>query len=283
MSEKSVQQYKNTLNYLEKAANSKDLKKISKYIDNANVKDGSKINSYNSIIGLKKSNPSLIPGSIDSIAEARDSLGENIIKARQDNNISNDKQQKAVTNITGDDIEEMIKTLENSKGDNNRSLEDYILARLSYPAPLRNDLMSIKVCKNKKQMYKENCVFLPSKKGEPGKLSIVDHKTSTEKNRRHILRDLSPQVTDDIRKLIKFDGREYLFINRSGIPYSTSAFTHKLNSLFRKHLGIPFSSTTLRKIYLTSKYKPLMKQMEADAKNMGNSVGVQRANYIDNK
>jgi hypothetical protein len=89
-------------------------------------------------------------------------------------------------------------------------------------------------------------------------------------------------MTADLKKLTG-DGRTYLFTDRTGKPYTSSSFTHRLNSVFQKHIGQKLSSTLLRKIYLTDKYKDYKKvksEMESDAKQMGHSVATQQEHYV---
>lgn len=71
-----------------------------------------------------------------------------------------------------------------------------------------------------------------------------------------------------------------LLVDDKGVPPTTPNWiTRILNNTIKKKVG----SSMLRKIYLTSKYGnelEKLKEMRADAKAMGNSVGVQQSVYI---
>jgi hypothetical protein len=235
----------------------------------------------NSLIGLKKYNPSLVASDLSAITEARDRLGATIDQERKEDNL-NDNQKEVMGQITNTDIETAIERLNANKHLSSKDLEDYILMRLSYPAPMINDLMQVLVVKNKNNLKRENSIYLPPRNNQAGVISIIDHKTSNVNNRRPIIRELSPTLTNDCKRLVNATKRIYLFENNKREPYTSSAFSHKLNSLFKRHLGAGFSSTTLRKIYLTGKYGHVLKEMKSDAQQMANSTGVQQSHYIDN-
>jgi hypothetical protein len=176
------------------------------------------------------------------------------------------------------DIENLIKKLEDNKGESKGALEEHILLELMNP-PMRNDLQEIDIVTKKKDCD-GNCIYIPPKGFVT--LYIKDHKT-TSRGGEPIIRELEKTLSDDVRKLVK-DGRKFLFVDRSGKGYTSSAFTHYFKRIFQKHLGVAMSSTILRKIYLTSKYgsyKKKVKEMEQDAVQMGHSVETQQNNYVD--
>jgi hypothetical protein len=282
-SENSLKQYITTYNFLVKKAGSESIKDIYKFIVESDVKPQTQLNYFNSLIGLKKARPEIIKADLEGIVEKRNELQTIIEKARRQDNM-NGKQRETVQQISNDDIENAIDRLHSLKDVDLKSLEDYVLMRLSFPAPLRNDLMEVKVVKVKpKKSCTENVIYLPTKKGASGQLIIVEHKSSNEFKPRPLVREISPELVADIKRLVNSYGRTYLFETNTGKPYSSSSFSHKMSSLFKRNLGQSFSSTTLRKIYLTNKYSNLEKEMKKDAELMGNSVSVQKAHYIDNK
>ena len=67
-----------------------------------------------------------------------------------------------------------------------------------------------------------------------------------------------------------------LLIKKSGIPYKTRDIQMTLNKILKKKI----SSTMLRSIYLSGKYKDVMEDMKDDATSMGTSLGVVQSNYI---
>jgi hypothetical protein len=277
----SRKQYIQTYLYLIKKSKSEKLDDIFDYIEKSDVKDTTKLNYLNSIIGLKKHDPKLVKGDLSNIIEFRDKLNYELMKRRDKDNMT-EKQRSVIEKVTSQDIEEVISKLNEEKNTNPKALEEYILLKLMFPQPLRNDLMELKISRQKGLLKEFNSIYLPSKKNSQATISIVDHKTSHPGNRRPITKVLDVELTNDIKKMVKEGNREYLFENGKGKPYSSSAFSHKLNNMFKRLLGVSFSSTVLRKLYHTDKYKDAEKEMKEDSKQMGHSVNTIRKNYIDN-
>ena len=72
-------------------------------------------------------------------------------------------------------------------------------------------------------------------------------------------------IPDELNKMIKkfrkVSDNEYLIYNPStGKPFSSSAFTKKLNKIYGENIGID----TIRSIYLTDLYKGLPKIKELE-------------------
>ena len=274
----SKKQYITTYLFLIKKAKSEDIADILKFIKNSDVKETTKLNYLNSIIGLKKHDGKLVKGNTADIVLYRDILGTKVDKDRKKDNL-NENQKKVFEKISGTDIEDVITKLEQDKNTDAKALEEYVLLKLMYPRPLRNDLADIKICKNKGMLKQQNCIYLPTKKDSKATISIVEHKT-TSRGGDPIKREVDADLTNDIRKLTK--NRTYLFENGKGNPYSSSAFSHKLSNLFKKHLEIPFSSTMMRKLYHTSKYKDTLDEMAEDGRQMGHSSNTIQKVYVKN-
>jgi hypothetical protein len=273
----SLELYLSSYINLIKQAGSDNLDKIIQYIEGKQIKDRTKHNYLNSIVSIHKHNPSLVKGNIDKVKLLRDNLQKKINEAVKEDNIT-DKQRVAMDKVNWGDIENLIKKLEDNKGESKGALEEHILLELMNP-PMRNDLQEIDIVTKKKDCD-GNCIYIPPKGFVT--LYIKDHKT-TSRGGEPIIRELEKTLSDDVRKLVK-DGRKFLFVDRSGKGYTSSAFTHYFKRIFQKHLGVAMSSTILRKIYLTSKYgsyKKKVKEMEQDAVQMGHSVETQQNNYVD--
>lgn len=271
--------------YLVRKAGSSDLDKIKKYIEESDKTASTKLNYYNSIISLLKLDPSLIKGDPRPIKEARDSIQQQINIDREKNNIT-PKQKKAMEGISHDDIIKLINDLKEKKNESTEALENYLMVKLIYDGGvLRNDLMDISLCKKKQDAlkYKKNCIYIPTSKSKEATIYIHEYKTSGSQQfqGKPIIRNLDVDTTNDIREMMK-DNRKYLFVNRKGEPLSSSSYSTKLGQIFKEKLGIPVSSTILRKIYHTHRYKELMDNMKTDAGNMGHSINTIQKNYIAN-
>jgi len=275
----SQRHYITTYKVLIKRTGSENINDIYNYIKNAPVKDTTKVSYLNAIISLKKLDDRLVKGNINVLKDYRDSLSFDIDDRRNENN-TNERQSKAIQNITLDDLNKFVIKLNANKNDTKKNREKYILVHLMVKYPLRNDLQEIQITHNKQDLDDiENYLYIPSNKNNNAILSIKKFKTAGSNNINDIVIDLDNNITNDIRELLK-DGRKYLFVDNKGNPLTSNAFTHRLNAIFKKEFNMPISSTIIRKIYLTNKYAPILKEMEQDSKIMGHSLDMQRRIYI---
>ena len=83
------------------------------------------------------------------------------------------------------------------------------------------------------------------------------------------------KVIDDYLEARPFKST-HLLIKKSGVPFKTRDIQMTLNKILKKKI----SSTMLRSIYLSGKYKDVMEDMKDDATSMGTSLGVVQSNYI---
>lgn len=273
----SVELYLNNLISLMKKANTEDAVELMEWIMKQPIKLRTKHNYLNSIVSVNKLKPGFIKGNISKVKEERDMLQSEINATVKESNIT-DKQKEVMDKVKWEDVVALVEKLKEQKDKSPKALEDYLLVALMNP-PLRNDLQEIRVSRDGRDC-KDNCIFVPRNK-RPAKLFIRDHKT-TSRGGDAIIRLLPLDISQDIQKLVG-DGRTHLFADRTGKPYTSSSFTHRLNSIFKKHIGYNISSTLLRKMYLTDKYKDYKKvqnEMAEDAKQMGHSVGTQQNHYV---
>jgi hypothetical protein len=280
----SVEVYLTNLINLIKKSGSEDAEKIMKWVLDQDIKTRTKHNYLNSIVSVHKHRPDLVKGNVEKVKAERDKLQSEINNTVKENNLT-DRQRAVMDEVSWSDIEAVRDKLNQQKDQSAKSLEDYVLISLMIP-PLRNDLQEVRVSRNSRDC-KDNCILIPKRKGGGVTLYVRDHKTSS-RGGKPIIRKLSPELSADVSKLAS-DGRSHLFVDRTGKPFTSSGFTHRLNAVFQKHLpngkGLKISSTLLRKMYLTDKYKEykkVAKEMEKDAEQMGHSVGTQQAHYVDN-
>lgn len=288
----SKQQYVKTYEYLLREVGSNDLEKILKYILTKRVKPTTQFNYLNSIVSLKRADPKAITGNIDKIKDEREKIRETINAALSKSNLT-ERQKAVMDKVNRSDIEKVMKSLEETKDGSTRDLEDYILLHLMMPDPMRNDLSEILITKKRTDLDKFNSIYIPTKRNSQATIKIVDHKTSSAKFGKPIVKELSVDLTNDVKKFIKNSNlsgipRVYLFQSRNGKPYSSSAFSHKFQRLFKKHLNVSFSATTLRKIFWTdqrAKIEEVDKQNKAlhqSAGNMGHNLETAKRFYVSN-
>ena len=276
----SSELYINTFLNLIKKSGSEDVNKITDWVLAQELKTRTKHNYLNSIVSLHKHCPHVVKkGDINKAKKERDRLQVQINEDVKADNIT-ERQRKVLDTIDWSDIVKYREKLEKSKGESKEKMEDYLLLVLMDP-PMRNDLQEIQICSSKKSVA--NCLYLPKKKGGEAVLYVRDHKT-TSRGGKPIIRKLDASVTEDIKSLIS-DGRKWLFVDKKGNPYSSSGFTHRLNTLFKKEFGsdLNISSTVLRKLYLSSKYKDvkrIKREMDEDAKAMGHSSETAMTHYV---
>jgi integrase len=278
LSELTSQAYRQQYNNLKRSANSQDPSLLLQFILNKEAKVSTKTNNLNSIISLMKAGEIDSKG-IEELREARDKLQEEVKRAVAKDNLG--KYRAKVANIHIEDLDRLLELLYIHRNDDTASKEDYLLFSLMWPQPLRNDLQDITLCSNYKNRSQTNCLYLPKDKSKNGELRINEHKT-TSRGGEPIVRPLNKFQTTSARELFA-DGRTYLFQTRSGQPLSSSGMSNKINALTNKWLKVPLTSTALRKIYYSGKYRKLMNEMRDDAKQLGHSIEVAQSHYLDNK
>ena len=260
-----------------KNAGTEDPIDLMNYILNKDAKDTTKANNLNTIIALAKSGD--IVAHVTDLKSKRDELQKSIRKNSLDDNMG--KYREKLERVHIEDIDQLLSRLTVRRNDSSDSLEDYVLLSLMWPAPLRNDLQEISLCTNYRNRGKENCIYLPKNQQKQAELRINEHKT-TSRGGKPIVKILNDEQTEAIRKLFS-DGRQYLFSNSQGQAMSSASFSNKLSKLFKDALGVPLTSTAMRKIYLTGKYRGIRQKMKSDSLRMGHSMKTQQASYIDNR
>ncbi len=279
ISDTSARQYATTYMYLIRKAGSESLGEIFRFIKDADVKDATKMSYLNSIISLKKYDPSLVTGNLSEIVEYRDKLQVQIERARGERN-SNESQTEAMEMVNLRTLQEFVDKLGESKYESIKGMEDYLLVKMMTRYPLRNDLQDIRLTTRKSDLNSDyNSLYVPPDGKGECVLSLPHYKTSKRYGR--VMVRLDPEFTDDVLVLIS-DGRKYLFPNNKGEPMSSSNFTHKLNRIFEREFGVRISSTLIRKIYLTGKYGQTLQQMREDSRVMGHNLDTQQRSYISN-
>ena len=76
------------------------------------------------------------------------------------------------------------------------------------------------------------------------------------------------------------NGKGILFKTSTGKPLTRTELSKVLIKYSKKYMDKSISTTLLRKIYLSSKYGDMKKELEKDNKVMGHSKGVALDTYV---
>lgn len=272
--------YQNNFFYLRQKYGTHNVPEMLKHIQEDNkVKNTTKLNYCNTIIGLQKHHPGIVKGDLKQLIEYRDQLNQEKEAQTARCNVT-EKQKKVLEKITYEQLVKAVQDLAEYKQNSIRDMEDYLLLALMVAFKLRNDLVDVVIYQTKTlpKSHYPNYIILPPK--GLAQLVIGEHKTS--KTNGEIHHQLDQSFTDDIRWLVKQSPRTHLFVSPNARPLTNSAFVHRMFRLTKRLFGQEFSSTVIRKIYLTSEYKDTIDKMKKDAKDMGHSFETQVNHYVKN-
>jgi len=156
-------------------------------------------------------------------------------------------------------------------------MEAMLLNFYSLFPPQRSEIFSNLIITTTKPTDKDNN-YLYRKSTNVYFLIINKHKTA------RAVGEITEQITD--KQLIKMLSR-YLSLYKTKYLFQytddkslTPADISKMLGQTTTELGDKLGSSSMRHIYLSNKYSSVMKDLEADTKQMGNSVGVAVSNYI---
>lgn len=275
--------YKKNYDYLVREAGSKDYNVLLKFILGRQNRLATQLNYLNTIASLHRDQPELFTGDIAPLIETRNRLSDERRKMYDGENLTK-RQREILDKITLDDVNGLLEKLKAVKDVSTSSLEDYLLLALMLPLPMRNDLMDVKIVNKKTDLKRTNGIWIPKTKAKLAELRITEHKASDRPGNGPISRTLDAELTADVREFIRRNSvtgpREYLFCDKEGKPYTSSAFSHKFQRLFKRHLGVPFSSSTLRKLYWSGENKEIIDGLKAKAREMGHSLPTAMKHYV---
>jgi hypothetical protein len=230
---------------------------------------------------------------IEEYGKLRDELNDKY-SDEQKSGVISDKQSKnfATTEEIFDMINKMAEDLKpikkKTKDDitkkESQLLQAYTLFNIYARMPFRNDVAGMSAINQKaynklsdKEKKENNYLVVPSK----GNLYFVLNKYKTSKKYEEL--DL-PIEDANLRKIlryyIKMNGMGVLFKTSSGKPLTRIEVSKVLLKYSDKYMGKKISTTLLRKIYLSSKYGDMKKELEKDNKVMGHSKAVALDTYV---
>ena len=157
------------------------------------------------------------------------------------------------------------------------AMEALLLNFYSLFPPQRSEIFSNLIITTTKPTDKDNN-YLYRKSTNVYFLIINKHKTARS------VGEITEQITDKnlikmLNRYLKLYNTKYLFQYSDDKSLSPADISKMLGQT-TKELGDKLGSSSMRHIYLSNKYSGVMKDLENDTKQMGNSVGVAVSNYI---
>ena len=294
----TIKQYETNLNKLKKMFDSDDYSFLSNP-DNVMEKMGdlhytTKRNFLNAIIVLLMALNS--EQKYDKILKEYGTLRDDFNTKYDDENksgIISDKQSKNFATI--EEIYEMINKMgdelkpikKKNKDDITKKeknlLQVYVLFSIYAKYPMRNDVSEMEAISKRdynklNEDDKKAKNFLVVHKGG---LFFVLNKYKTSKKYEEIKIEIEdPQVKKLLRYFLKINGMGVLFKSSTGKTLTRIEISKILLKFSDKYMGKSISTTLLRKIYLSSKYGDMKKELEKDNQMMGHSKEVALDTYI---
>jgi len=228
---------------------------------------------------------------IEKYVETRDKYND-LYQEHQSSGVISDKQKNSFVPI--EEVNKMIKQMAKEIKDKKLKSKDdltakdknlitvYTLFNIYTRLPLRLDLAGMQVI-NKRSYNK-----LSDKEKQENNYLVINkntmymvlnqYKTSSKYKELNI--DIPKDLERLLRQYIKINGKGILFKSSTGKPLTRNALSQLLLKTSKKYMGKSISTTMLRKIYLSSKYGDMKKELEADNKVMGHSKEVALNTYI---
>jgi len=227
---------------------------------------------------------------IKTYSDKRDIYGNKYNKAQESGVISDSQKDNFVTSeevakmlsLMKKDIQSLSKESSEMSADLNELEQAYMMVNLYHRFPIRNDVAGMKSIRasDYKKITDNSINYLVIGKSDM-KIILNDYKTNKTYGQNIIeVEDL--QLKKLLRKYVKEKGYGIMFKGRDGKAWSRNMISQILIKYSQKYLNKNVGSILLAKAYLSSKYadkKDIYKEMVADAKIRGHSVGVQQAIY----
>jgi hypothetical protein len=188
---------------------------------------------------------------------------------QKDNWLDYDEILKVYNNLK-DEAEKIFKKSKLNKNEYNKILDYMVLSLYILLPPRRNtDFIKMKILKNKKDKYDDK---------DYNYLDLVNQQFIFQyfKNSKLLDEPLKIDIPDDlfniIKKYLKYNKSDRFLVDHNSKPYQTSAqITKILNRIFGKKI----SSSMLRHIYLSDKYKDTLDERKKDSVLMSHSKNMQ--------
>mgnify|MGYP003667418160 FL=1 len=162
-------------------------------------------------------------------------------------------------------------------------LQAFVLFSIYSKYPMRNDVSEMEAIskrdynKLKEEDKKAKNYLVVHKNG----MFFVLNKYKTSKKYEELKIEIDdPQVKKLLRYYLRINGMGILFKSSTGKPLTRIEISKTLLKYSQKYMGKSISSTLLRKIYLSSKYGDMKKELEKDNQIMGHSKEVALDTYV---
>tara|TARA_R110002020_G_scaffold153222_2_gene332589 strand:- start:2184 stop:3143 length:960 start_codon:yes stop_codon:yes gene_type:complete len=205
------------------------------------------------------------------------------ISDKQKDNFVDIKEIHKMLDEMADEIKgKKIKKKEDLKPKEKALLQVYTIFNIYTRLPMRNDVSGMEAISKReynklKEDEKKEKNYLVINKNN---MFMVLNKYKTSKKYEENKIDVPKDLEKLLRVWIRINGMGVLFTTSTGNALSRNALSQLLIKTTKKYMGKSISTTMLRKIYLSSKYGDVQKEMEKDAKVMGHSKEVAQNIYI---
>ena len=208
-----------------------------------------------------------------------------VISDKQSKNFTTTEEIFKMINQMADDLKPLKKK---SKDEITKKemqlLQAYTLFNIYSRMPMRNDVAGMTAINqaaykklSEEDKKENNYLVVPSK----GNIYFVLNQYKTAKKYKEL--DL-PIEDANLRKILRYylkmNGKGILFKTSTGKPLTRTELSKVLIKYSKKYMDKSISTTLLRKIYLSSKYGDMKKELEKDNKIMGHSKAVALDTYV---
>jgi len=162
------------------------------------------------------------------------------------------------------------------------TLQEYIILLTHRNIPMRNDLANMRVVTPKEFSLiplkeKESNNYLVGSNRAKYTFHINDYKTKKTFGNKVIT--IPKHLNREIRKYMRYNTSGYFITNSKYGPITPNGITKMFTKMFQTHFNKNISTSMLRHIYLSSKYKDDLVEKQKDSHNMGHSLD-QQQDYI---
>ena len=207
-----------------------------------------------------------------------------IISDKQSKNFATIEEVYDMINKMGEELKPIKKKKPEQLTKKERNLlQMYVMFSIYSKYPMRNDVAGMRAISKRNynklsDKEKEDDNFLVVHKNG---LFFVLNKYKTSKKYEELKIDIDdPQIKKLLRYYLKINGMGILFKSSTGKPLTRIELSKNMLKFSDKYMNKRISSTLLRKIYLSSKYGDMKKELEKDNKLMGHSKDVALNTYV---